>query len=307
MIFVNIASYRDSELIPTVLNLFENASKPKQLRVVVAWQHDDNEQLTPIKDLVEVIDIPYTESKGVCWARSLLQNKYNDEEYTLQLDSHHRFIKNWDVELIRMYNQCKNMGSELPLITSYLPNYDDFKEILIDEVWQMRVEKFMDEGPLFFVPEPIANYKELTAPIPARFYSGHFAFTDGQFNQTVKYDSDYYFYGEETNMAVRAFTHGYDLYHPHKVIAWHQYDRSYRPTHWNDHQLIGHEWWQLDKKATQKFSKDFGILKKTHNKSIFGSVRTLKDYETYAGIRFCDKYISEYTLSNLPPPNTSDI
>jgi hypothetical protein len=35
----------------------------------------------------------------------------------------------------------------------------------------------------------------------------------------------------------------------------------------------------------------------------FGNVRTIEDYETYAGIRFKDRYISEYTQNNFLPPN----
>jgi hypothetical protein len=35
----------------------------------------------------------------------------------------------------------------------------------------------------------------------------------------------------------------------------------------------------------------------------FGDVRTIEDYEMYAGIRFNDRYISEYTQNNLFPPN----
>ncbi len=76
-IFVQIASYRDPELIPTVLNLVEKAKYPESLRIIVAWQHDDNESLEPIKHLVEYIDIPYVESKGVCWARNLIQQIKN--------------------------------------------------------------------------------------------------------------------------------------------------------------------------------------------------------------------------------------
>ena len=304
MIFVQIASYRDPELIPTVLDLVSKAIDPTKLRIVVAWQHDDLETLEPIKNLIEYIDIPYIESRGVCWARSLIQQKYKGEEYTLQLDSHHRFVQGWDAILLNMYDQCKSMGSEYPLLTTYLPNYDAFTEEFINEAWQIKVEKFMDEGPLFFVPEPILNFKELDSPIPARFYSGHFAFTDGQFCKQVSHDPEYYFYGEETNIGVRAFTYGYDLYHPHQLIAWHQYNRNYRPTHWNDHKFKNHEWWNIDKKSTSKFCNDFGIDGKTINKNIFGTVRSLQDYELYAGIRFSDRYISPYTLSNLCPPES---
>jgi len=171
-IFVQIASYRDPELIPTVLDLVEKAKNPESLRIVVAWQHDDNESLEPIKHLVEFIDIPYVESKGVCWARNLIQQKYNGEEYTLQLDSHHRFIQNWDEELIEMYNKCKEMGSDKPLITAYLPHYDPDKEEFLQEVWKMNLEKFMDEGPMFFIPEPLTE--TYNNPIPSRFYSGKF-------------------------------------------------------------------------------------------------------------------------------------
>ena len=303
-IFVQIASYRDPELIPTVLDLVEKAKNPESLRIVIAWQHDDNETLEPIKHLIEYIDIPYVESKGVCWARNLIQQKYNGEEYTLQLDSHHRFMQNWDEQLIEMYNQCKEMGSDKPLITGYLPHYDPDKEEFLQEVWKMNLEKFMDEGPMFFIPEPLTETYD--NPIPSRFYSGHFAFTDGEFSRLVKHDSNYYFYGEETNIGVRAYTHGYDLYHPNKIIAWHYYTREKRPKHWDDHIIEGSDWSKLDNDSTNRHKKLFGmdgfdkLIDSIYN---FGNVRTIEDYETYAGIRFKDRYISEYTQNNFLPPN----
>jgi hypothetical protein len=308
MLFVQIASYRDPELIPTVLDLVEKANDPKQLRIVVAWQHDDLESIDPIKHLIEYIDIPCVDSKGVCWARNLIQQKYNNEEYTLHLDSHHRFVKGWDTLLLNMYQQCKDMGSERPLLTTYLPNYDPFTGEFLNEAWQMKVEKFMDDGPLFFVPEPILNFQNLEKPIPARFYSAHFAFTDGSFCKLVPHDLDYYFYGEETNIAVRAFTNGYDLYHPHQLIAWHQYKRSYRPTHWNDNiNNTKKSWIEYDSISTKKHRILFKMEKSNENfLNVFGSIRSLHDYETYAGIRFSDKYISKYTLDNNLPPNPID-
>jgi len=233
-IFVQIASYRDPELIPTV---------------------------------------------------NLIQQKYNGEEYTLQLDSHHRFIQNWDEQLIEMYNQCKEMGSDKPLITGYLPHYDPDKEEFLQEVWKMNLEKFMDEGPMFFIPEPLTETYD--NPIPSRFYSGHFAFTDGEFSRLVQHDSNYYFYGEETNIGVRAYTHGYDLYHPNKIIAWHYYTREKRPKHWDDHIIEGSDWSKLDNDSTNRHKKLFGmdgfdkLIDSIYN---FGNVRTIEDYETYAGI-----------------------
>lgn len=305
-IFVQIASYRDPELIPTVLDLLEKSKNPKSFRIVVAWQHDDNESIEPIKDLIEYIDIPYVDSKGVCWARNLIQQKYSGEDYTLQLDSHHRFIKNWDDELFNMYNQCKEMGSEKPLITGYLPHFDPEKEEYLQEVWKMNLEKFMEDGPLFFIPEPIINIEKYNNPIPSRFYSGHFAFTDGEFSKIVQHDPNYYFYGEETNISVRAYTHGYDLYHPNKIIAWHYYTREKRPKHWDDHVIEKSDWSKMDFISTDRHKKIFGMdgfEKLIDNSYGFGNVRTIKDYELYAGIRFSDRYISEYTKNNFLPPN----
>ena len=81
----------------------------------IAWQHskeDKWDNLDEFKDdpRFKIIDIPYKESKGACWARHALQQQYNGEKYTLQLDSHHRFIKNWDTELISMVKQLQKKG-----------------------------------------------------------------------------------------------------------------------------------------------------------------------------------------------------
>lgn len=289
-IFVHIASYRDPDLINTVLDLFENSKFPDSLRVVVCWQHDDSECLDPIKHLIEYIDVPYTESLGVCFARHLLQKKYQGETYSLQLDSHHRFVKHWDVELIQMYLQCIDKASEFPLITSYLPSFSSIDDTRDEIPYKMEVKQFLDDGPLIFRTNTIKNFKQLKSPLPARFFSGHFAFSEGQICNKVKYDPDYYFFGEEINMAARAYTHGYDLYHPHKIIGWHQYTRDNRSTHWNDH-VYGNnkDWSVLDNISKMKYRKLFNL---EHSDIVidpdygFGKVRTLQDYELYSGINF---------------------
>ena len=61
------------------------------------------------------------------------------------------------------------------------------------------------------------------------------------FCEEVPHDPDYYFHGEEISIAVRAFTHGYDLFHPHKVVCWHEYTREGRDKHWEDHDVDSDE------------------------------------------------------------------
>ena len=77
---------------------------------------------------VIIIDIPYKNSKGACWARNAIQGRYTDQAYTLQLDSHHRFIQNWDEELIGMYQQLKDDGVDKPLLTGYISSFNPEKD-----------------------------------------------------------------------------------------------------------------------------------------------------------------------------------
>ena len=290
-IFIQIASYRDPELIPTVLDLFEKAKHPDELDIVVAWQHDKNESIFAIKDLLlEHIDIPFAESKGVCWAREKLQRLYKNQTYTLQLDSHHRFVKNWDAILISEYNKALELGSQKPIISTYLPNYEVFTEEKSTELWKIKPYKFLENnGPLIFCPDKIHNSENLVDPIRSTFLSAHFLFTKGNFCIEVPYDTDYYFFGEELNLSARAFTHGYDVYCPIRHIAYHSYNRKHRHTHWEDHP---ESWKQLDSNSVKKhncFFSDSAFVAQNYPKNYIGKKRKLQDFITRTGVDFVNR------------------
>jgi hypothetical protein len=62
---------------------------------------------------------------------------------------------------------------------------------------------------------------------------------------------------------------------------------------------------ESDAISTKKHRVLFKMEESNENFSnIFGSVRSLSDYEAYAGIKFSEKYISKYTLDNNLPPNS---
>ena len=309
-IFVQIASYRDPQLITTLRDCISNAKYPENLVFSIAWQHsveDEWDSLYEYKNdkRFRVLDINYKDAKGACWARNQLQQNYNEEEYTLQLDSHHRFIKDWDDELINMYEELRSKGVNKPLLTSYISSFDPDNDPAgrINVPWKMNFDRFIPEGAVFFLPASIDNYKELTEPIPARFYSAHFAFASGQFVKEVPHDPDYYFHGEEISIAVRAYTHGYDLFHPHKIIAWHEYTRKNRTKQWDDDKS-----WHLKNDdchlRNRKLFEMDGLVKDI-NFGIydFGTERTLEDYERYAGLSFKKRAAQKYTIDNKLAPN----
>jgi len=43
---------------------------------------------------------------------------------------------------------------------------------------------------------------------------------EGRFNAEIPIDPAIYFFGDEITMGLRAYCHGYDFFHPHRVIAW---------------------------------------------------------------------------------------
>jgi glycosyltransferase involved in cell wall biosynthesis len=309
-IFVQIASYRDPQLLNTLRDMIDKAKHPENLRVGIAWQHSADDTWDTIDEFKEdarfrIIDINYKESKGVCWARNSVQQLYNGEKYTLQLDSHHRFEKDWDETLINMLTDLQKEGYQKPLITAYIPSFDPDNDPAgrVTKPWKMNFDRFIPEGAVFFLPATFDEWDDPTKPLPARFYSAHFAFTLGEFSLEVQHDPEYYFHGEEISIAARAYTHGYDLFHPHVVVCWHEYTRKGRTKQWDDDKV----WGERNRKSHEKNRKLFEMDGMTRDvdfgKYGFGTVRTLRDYEKYSGLSFGKRAIQQRVKDRKPPPD----
>ena len=312
-IFIQIASYRDPELLKTLNDCILNAEFPDRLRFGICWQHAEEDKwdtLDQYKDdpRFRILDVNYKDSTGACWARNSIQQLYQGETYTFQLDSHHRFIRHWDTELINMIEGLQAKGHKKPLITSYISSYNPETDPngRTQVPWLMNFDRFTPEGVIFFLPATIPGWQNLKEPIPSRFYSAHFAFTVGQFAVEVQHDPEFYFHGEEITIAVRAFTHGYDLFHPHKIIAWHEYTRKGRVKQWDDDS----EWGKRNIRTHEKTRKLLGVDgqsfdsdEETYGKYGLGKERTIADWERYTGIRFSDRAVQEWTTRNKLAPN----
>jgi hypothetical protein len=309
-IFVQIAAYRDPQLIPTIENLLGNAKKPKNIVIGVARQFHPEDGFDDLSKYEKdkrfrILNIPYTESKGVCWARHQVQQLYGGEEYTLQIDSHMRFEKNWDEEMIKMIKQLQKKGHKKPLLTGYVSSFDpdNDPDARVREPWRMAFDRFTPEGVVFFLPETIPGWQEMKEPVPARFYSAHYCFTLGQFSTEVQHDPEFYFHGEEISITVRAYTHGYDLFHPHKVLIWHEYTRKGRTKQWDDDK----DWYLRNTACHVKNRQLLGVDGEKYNGDYsewFGTERTIRDYEKYAGLIFETRGIQQETIDKKYPPNT---
>jgi hypothetical protein len=134
-IYVSITSLDDSELIPTVLGAFENASIPERVFVGVhLWasvelKNEFSEKLSKYANNIrfkfdQMSEESFSQMSGVGKGRRRALNLYNNEDYLLQIDSHSLFAKKWDNTLIKTLENAKSfVKNEKTIITGYAGFY----------------------------------------------------------------------------------------------------------------------------------------------------------------------------------------
>ena len=314
-IFLHLPAYRDPEILPTIKDAIDKAEFPKRLRFGICRQYHPEDGFDDLSEYSKdkrfrIFECLYTEAKGLPWARAVInETLLQDEDYILQLDSHHRFAEGWDTTLIQLHSALEAQGHR-PILTGYLPLYTPFKdpEGRSNEPWQQQFAAFYPHGTIFIRPGLLTGYQEMTEPPMSRFLSGHFCFAKTEWAKEIRHDPEIYFSGEELNLTVRSYTHGYDMFHPHKLVIWHSTMREERSgkLKWDDDSKNGIEW---NKKQDSARRRVRALLRTEQCDDIdltgydLGTVRTLRDYEKYAGIYFKEKSVQQYTIDNKYPPN----
>jgi len=316
-ILVHLPGYRDPELVPTIKDALVNAKYPKRIHFGICRQYHPEDGFDNLDEFrkdkrFHIMDVPYEEAQGLPWARAQINEKLmTDQDYILQLDSHHRFAKDWDVTLIKMHNQREKQGYK-PILAAYLPLYTPFDdpEGRTMEPWQQHFVCFYPHGTIFIRPGLLTGWQDMTEPPFSRFLSGHFCFARSEWAREIKHDPDIYFSGEEINLTVRSYTHGYDLFHPHKLVVWHSTMREERDgiLKWDDDSKRGVNWWNKQEKARAKIRQLFRVEDNGFDLTGYdlGTTRTLAEYEVYAGVNFKDKSVQKYTIDNHYPPTPND-
>ena len=245
-IFVSIAAFCDPFLRFTIESLFAEARQPEALALGVVDQSMESLAVwlgeQPFGDQVRYLHIDPLHSRGVCWARHLAQSLYDDEAYFLQVDSHTWFAPGWDETLFGHMGRLKKV-SDKPVLSIYPPGFefDDSGRPVRRSAPNHSVAVFEVKPNQVLTPDNLVlTFKAAFHKIPADgldgqagsgFYAlgfhlaGGFLFAPGEFIQEVPYDPRFYFHGEEQGLALRAFTRGWDLFHPqfHQVPLFHLY------------------------------------------------------------------------------------
>lgn len=289
-IFISIASFMDPLLENTIENMISTAKNPDNLVFGIIIQ-DTEERRSQFSEKYskrhnfKIISIPSEESQGCCWARSQVQQLMSDEAFFMQTDSHHVYVKHWDILCIHMLDQCvtQSKHNKVVLSTYGTPaKLPDFKCTHEDTAFYMKCERFYNIPKVRYVPEKV---KKLQQPQLWHTISAHFLFTHSQWVRDVPYDPELYFDGEEDTLALRSYTRGYDIYYPHAKISYHYYTRKGEKRHSD----IDKTWYKINDKSIKRLND---ILSgKIKGKFGLGDVKTLNDYKEFTDIDYLNKII----------------
>ena len=307
-IFISIASYQDPLLVSTIFGAYGNAKNKDDLIFSICDQSD-----TPINvnELSFVNQVRYEHvdpvfAKGPCWARHRAQSFYQGEDYFLQIDSHTQFSPNWDILFQEAFLEIESMGSSdnyfaKPIITSYPRSFQviDFDKGMFElntgdphtQVMTYREDSLFSRGSFSRQIGVPTKSAEITH---AFLMAAGCIFTRGSFVDEIPYDPNYYFYGEELSMALRAFTHGFSFFHIPNVPLFHLYtDTSNVPRklHWDpeDDKNRAIKWHELEQKSLDRLDDLFaGNIEGSMG---LGAERSLEDYAVISGIDLKNKKV----------------
>lgn len=244
-IFISLASYRDLECRPTLESIFLRATHPERIRVAVVDQiepedtkcaepqvpcsQDPDQVLCKYRHLIDVFEVRSYLMVGPVFARHIAHRMYRNEYFAMQVDAHVRFVQNWDEDIIL---QWKSADNEMAVLTTYLTDITDSIDPVTHE--SRRKDRNMmchlnfeghDKSQMHLVLKSPAksNPKVQGTPMLHPFWSAGFSFSRGHFVVQVPYDqhSAMVFQGEESSLAIRAFSYGYDFYAPERSVAFH--------------------------------------------------------------------------------------
>ena len=294
-IFVSIASYRDDECPLTIKEIYEKAQYPENIYVGICQQNSSKDLDCYVLDNsnysknIKKYKLHSKYARGPTYARFLCSTLWRGEEYFLQIDSHTKFMKHWDTDLIKMLQQCP---SDKAVLSYYPLDYNQLKYKDTHVPFMCKC-KFNKDNMISFEAALIKQSKELKQ-IP--FLAGGMFFTRGNFLKEVPYDPylPYLFQGEEILLSSRLWTAGYDFYCPNKNICIHHYGRKDKPKFWGEHK----SWKKTELKSLMRakvilqwnpindLEKGFRINLEKYG---LGGKRTIGDYYKFIGIDFKNK------------------
>lgn len=298
-IFISLASYRDPLLLNTIQSALDNSSGFNKIKFGIVIQ-DLEKNIPDLSNFnnCSTITMHPRDAKGAGFARSEAMKLYNNEDYYLQIDSHTVFEKNWDLICIDQLNISKQIANNNKIILSCFPQ--PFYSESNQKVSIIKNNKVQLPYPtkqklkLNKQNQWTAERVELTnkdTPEESNTILGGFIFAEGDIVNEIPYDPEIAFFGEEVCFAMRAWTRGWDIYSPSKIITYHFYLRNGFNKIWKDSNIRKNSWKEVEKQSMEKQKRVLtGQEKGTYG---YGNIRTLNDFELFTGFDFKNHYLQK--------------
>lgn len=305
-IFISVASYCDPVLRFTLDQALTTARWPERLHFGVV---DQSEPHLPVVTAASVdparlslVRIDPVHARGPCWARALAMSFYDGEDWFFQIDSHMAFEPHWDDRLIAQAQQL-SLGRAGVAVSSY-PNPFVFEEgeVRLRPATSRVLAHVVKPGAAFETDHLVLPFEahpvDSDLPVAGFHLGAGCLFASGQIAQCIPYDPSFYFHGEEQGLALRLFTHGWDIFHMPELPVYHLYNNAEsgaprRPLHWD----AAHEaqrslsWWTLEQRSRARLT----ALAEGEIRGAFGlgTVRTVGDYADFSGIDYGRRTLSD--------------
>ena len=254
-IFVSIASYRDPECMTTVKQLFEKAYNWKKINIGICTQNKEDDKVciddsfNLYKSNIKQIKMSHMEARGPQFARYLCSHLWDGEQYFLMIDSHLLFRQNWDKILIDMYNSCPSKKS---ILTGYPPDHDS-KNPYADNTFTYTCKSHFKDDFHIISSAQYVNTDKPELPWATPYVSAGFFFTRSEWLIEVPFDpyTPHLFQGEEILLAIRSYTHGWDIFNLNTHVCTHHYDRrkDKLPHFWEDH----NDYYKIQKLSNMRY------------------------------------------------------
>jgi len=305
-LFISIASYCDPVLPFTLDRAVATAADPAALHFGVVEQVPPEAPRLPSPGggaRLSQVRIDPLDARGPCWARAVAMTLYDQEDWFLQLDSHMDFDPGWDRLLVERARALEGGGARA-VISSY-PNAFVFQDgqVVRKPTTSRVLAHVVKPGASFDAAHPVLPFEahpmETDVPVRGFHVGAGCLFGPGTLAQAFPYDPHFYFHGEEQALALRLFTHGWDIFHVPGLPVHHLYNNAEsgapaRPLHWD----AAHDgrravsWWQLEHKSRQRLA---ALVAGDAGLGIYGlgKARSVADYAALSGI--------DYTRRTLEP------
>ena len=302
-IFISIASYRDPELIRTINSAIEKADNPSDLTFGLVIQEFSKKMpdFSHIKN-IRIFTMSPKEAQGAGYARSIAMNMYKDEDYFLQIDSHTIFTDGWDTECIKQLQMARDVSNNDKVIISAFPQpyiiesnrvniLKKSKEYSVYPMKQIPLQRRNGD----WTAKRVEFDNKDSSPELSMTVLGGFIFTTGNIVKEIPYDPEISFLGEELCFAVRAWTRGWDIYSPKKIILYHYYVRPDYHKLWTDVNLRQISWKDLETRSRKKQTRVLcGIEQGIYG---LGDIRSISEYEKINNINFHELYFPSESTS----------